>query len=145
MWKTCNVFASFVGNHSWILSFQQSKAAVSKLSEPELRTTRLTVLVRVLRYLAVSFCDAVWFTPGFSLWRVPLSFSSWGVESWNASNIFRAAFQREKVGEQRMRLETQLLRLTEQVWGTFSPKLPRTNLSEGKELRSGRNVNLAYA
>ena len=63
MWKTCNVFASFVGNHSWILSFQQSKAAVSKLSEPELRTTRLTVLVRVLRYLAVSFCDAVWFTP----------------------------------------------------------------------------------
>lgn len=33
-----------------------------------------------------------------------------------------------------MRLETQLLRLTEQVWGTFSRKL-----------RSGRNVNLAYA
>lgn len=63
------------------------------------------------------WCCLVHTFSGFSLRRVPLSFSSWGVESWNASSIFRAAFQREKVGEQRMRLETQLLRLTEQVWG----------------------------
>lgn len=76
MWKTFNVFSSFVGNHSWILSLQQSCSVKAFRAQPELRTTRLTVLVRVLRYLAVSFCDAVWFTPflGFHSGECPWAF-----------------------------------------------------------------------